>query len=148
MNDDVEARVATHETGPEPAPGASGRAPATEPDPRRWKALWVCLVAGFMTLLDVSIVNVALPSIQSGVHATPSDLQWVVSGYALAFGLTLVPAGRLGDVLGRRTVFVVGVVLFGLASLACGIAPNSTLLIVFRLVQVRPAASSTRRSRA
>ncbi|WP_082619449.1 MFS transporter [Terrabacter sp. Soil811] len=136
MNDDhVEARVATHETGREPVPGASGRAPATEPDPRRWKSLWVCLVAGFMTLLDVSIVNVALPSIQTGVHATPSDLQWVVSGYALAFGLTLVPAGRLGDVLGRRTVFVVGVVLFGLASLACGIAPNSTLLIVARLVQ-------------
>ena len=97
MNDDhVEARVATHETGRDPAPGASGRAPATEADPRRWKALWVCLVAGFMTLLDVSIVNVALPSIQTGVHATPSDLQWVVSGYALAFGLTLVPAGRLG----------------------------------------------------
>lgn len=104
-------------------------------DPRRWKALWVCLVAGFMTLLDVSIVNVALPSIQTGVDATPSDLQWVVSGYALAFGLTLVPSGRIGDVLGRRTVFVVGVVLFGLASLACGLAPNSALLVVARLVQ-------------
>jgi MFS family permease len=119
----------------EPTGRATGAAPPAEPDPRRWKALWVCLVAGFMTLLDVSIVNVALPSIQTGVDATPSDLQWVVSGYALAFGLTLVPAGRLGDVLGRRTVFVVGVVLFGLASLACGIAPNSTLLIVARLVQ-------------
>ena len=106
-----------------------------EADPRRWKALWVCLVAGFMTLLDVSIVNVALPSIQTGLQATPSDLQWVVSGYALAFGLTLVPSGRIGDVLGRRTVFVVGVVLFGLASLACGLAPNSALLVVARLVQ-------------
>ncbi|MER7070409.1 MFS transporter [Terrabacter sp. NPDC000476] len=105
------------------------------PDPRRWKALWVCLVAGFMTLLDVSIVNVALPSIQKGVEATPSDLQWIVSGYALAFGLTLVPSGRIGDVLGRRTVFVVGVVLFGVASLACGLAPNSALLVVARLVQ-------------
>ncbi len=105
------------------------------PDPRRWKALWVCLVAGFMTLLDVSIVNVALPSIQKGVDATPSDLQWVVSGYALAFGLTLVPSGRIGDVLGRRTVFVVGVVLFGLASLGCGLAPTSAMLVVARLVQ-------------
>src|SRR6476620_5947862 len=105
------------------------------PDPRRWKALWVCPVAGFMTLLDVSIVNVALPSIPTGVHATPSELQWVVSGDALAFGLTLVPAGRLGDVLGRRTVFVVGVVLFGLASLGCGLAPTSALLVVARLVQ-------------
>ncbi|MFM6849319.1 MAG: MFS transporter [Terrabacter sp.] len=116
--------------------GPGGRAPTDEaPDPRRWKALWVCLVAGFMTLLDVSIVNVALPSIQSGVDATPSDLQWVVSGYALAFGLTLVPSGRIGDALGRRTVFVVGVVLFGLSSLACGLAPSAGLLVVARLVQ-------------
>ena len=148
MNEDpVEVELASSgtddRTGHRMAPGAdhestiqaTGAAPTAEPDPRRWKALWVCLVAGFMTLLDVSIVNVALPSIQTGVDATPSDLQWVVSGYALAFGLTLVPAGRLGDVLGRRTVFVVGVVLFGLASLTCGIAPNSTLLIVARLVQ-------------
>ncbi|GAB3870490.1 MFS transporter [Terrabacter terrigena] len=97
--------------------------------------MWVCLVAGFMTLLDVSIVNVALPSIQSGVEATPSDLQWVVSGYALAFGLTLVPSGRIGDAVGRRTVFVVGVVLFGLSSLACGLAPSAELLVVARLVQ-------------
>ncbi|MHA3836163.1 MFS transporter [Terrabacter sp. AAH1] len=70
-----------------------------------------------------------------GVDATPSDLQWVVSGYALAFGLTLVPSGRIGDALGRRTVFVVGVVLFGLSSLACGLAPSAGLLVVARLVQ-------------
>jgi len=121
---------------PQPAtPSGPGDGGPQSPDPRRWKALWVCLVAGFMTLLDVSIVNVALPSIQKGVDATPSDLQWVVSGYALAFGLTLVPAGRIGDVLGRRTVFVVGVVLFGLASLGCGLAPTSALLVVARLVQ-------------
>ncbi|MGO4598860.1 MFS transporter [Terrabacter sp. 2RAF25] len=110
-------------------------APDDAADPRRWRALWVCLVAGFMTLLDVSIVNVALPSIQTGVAATPSDLQWVVSGYALAFGLTLVPSGRIGDALGRRTVFVVGVVLFGLSSLACGLAPSAGLLVVARLAQ-------------
>ena len=72
-----------------------------EPDPRRWPALWVCLVAGFMTLLDVSIVNVALPSIQSGLGATASELSWVVSGYALTFGLVLVSSGRLGDDRGR-----------------------------------------------
>lgn len=115
--------------------GTSAEPSHHEPDPRRWKALWVCLVAGFMTLLDVSIVNVALPSIQKGVEATPSDLQWVVSGYALTFGLTLVPSGRIGDALGRRTVFVVGVVLFGVSSLACGLAPTSALLVVARLVQ-------------
>jgi MFS family permease len=75
---------------------------APELDPRRWKALTVTLVAGFMSLLDVSIVSVALPSIQAGLGTTPAGVQWVVSGYALAFGLALVPAGRLGDALGRR----------------------------------------------
>ena len=114
-----------------PAPASRTEAP----DPRRWKALTVCLVAGFMTLLDVSIVNVALPSIQTGIGASPSDLQWVVSGYALTFGLTLVGAGRIGDAIGRRTVFIIGVVLFGLASLGCGLAGSAGLLVVARLVQ-------------
>jgi EmrB/QacA subfamily drug resistance transporter len=105
------------------------------PDPRRWKALAICLVGGFMVLLDVSIVNVALPSIRTGLHASQSELQWVVSGYALTFGLLLVPAGRIGDVRGRRTVFVVALGLFTLASLACGLAPTSLFLVVARLVQ-------------
>src|SRR3954463_10784670 len=65
------------------------------PDPDRWKALAVVLAAGFMTLLDVSIVNVALPSIEQGLHAQPNALEWIVAGYALALGLLLVPAGRL-----------------------------------------------------
>ena len=115
--------------------GAGSRPDPEAPDPRRWKALAVCLVAGFMTLLDVSIVNVALPSIQTGIRASPSDLQWVVSGYALTFGLTLVGAGRIGDAIGRRTVFIIGVVLFGLASLGCGLAGSAGLLVVARLVQ-------------
>ncbi|GAB3082056.1 MFS transporter [Pedococcus soli] len=106
-----------------------------QPDPRRWKALAVCLVAGFMTLLDVSIVNVALPSIEQGLSATSSDLQWVVSGYALTFGLVLVPAGRLGDATGRRRMFVAGVVVFGVASLLCGLATSSALLVAARLLQ-------------
>src|SRR5690606_24502177 len=95
-------------------------------DPRRWKALSVGLVAAFMTLLDVSIVNVALPSIRDGLGATSGDLSWVLSGYALAFGLVLIPAGRLGDARGRRTVFMLGLALFTLASGACGVAPNPT----------------------
>jgi EmrB/QacA subfamily drug resistance transporter len=107
----------------------------TAPDPRRWKALSVCLVAGFMTLLDLSIVNVALPSIRTGLHASSSDLQWVVSGYALAFGLLLVPAGRLGDARGRRTMFVVGLSLFTLSSFACGAAQSSLWLVIARLAQ-------------
>jgi EmrB/QacA subfamily drug resistance transporter len=105
------------------------------PDPRRWRALAVCLVAGFMTLLDVSIVNVALPSIERGLHAPTSDLQWVVSGYALAFGLALVPSGRIGDATGRRRMFVAGVVVFGVGSLLCGLATGSAVLVAARLLQ-------------
>ncbi|MEV0005179.1 MFS transporter [Micromonospora sp. NPDC050980] len=112
---------------PVPDPGYDGR--------RRWQALSVGLVAAFMTLLDVSIVNVAVPSIDRALDATPSDLQWVLSGYALTFGLVLVPAGRLGDARGRRTAFVVGVGLFTLTSALAGLATSSTWLIVARLVQ-------------
>ncbi|MEU6610870.1 MFS transporter [Streptomyces shenzhenensis] len=109
----------------------------TEPvaDERRWKALAVCLTAGFMTLLDTSIVNVALPSMERGLRAAQADLSLVVSGYALTYGLFLVPAGRLGDLRGRRQVFLTGVGLFTLASAACGLAPTGTWLVVFRLLQ-------------
>ena len=88
-----------------------------------------------MTLLDVSIVNVALPTIKTGLHAGDNDLQWIVSGYALALGLLLVPSGRLGDARGRRTVFMTGVALFALASAACGAAPSATFLVLARVVQ-------------
>ncbi len=105
------------------------------PDPDRWRALGVCLLAGFITLLDVSIVNVALPSIRQGLGATTSDIQWVVSGYALAFGLLLVPAGRLGDARGRRLLFLTGLALFTVASALCGAALNPTWLVLARLLQ-------------
>ncbi len=119
------------------------------PNPNRWKALAVCLVGGAMVLLDVSIVNVALPSIQKGIGAAQSELQWVVSGYALTFGLLLVPAGRIGDLRGRRVVFVSALALFTLASAACGFAPNGILLVLARLIQglaggtVTPQISAT-----
>ncbi|MFE1248615.1 MFS transporter [Streptomyces sp. NPDC058766] len=106
-----------------------------EPDPRRWKALWVTLVAGFMSLLDVSIVAVALPTIQRELHASAAEVQWVVSGYALSFGLALVTAGRLGDALDRRRIFLLALSGFVLFSAACGAAPNITLLVVARLCQ-------------
>ncbi|MEU4446902.1 MFS transporter [Actinosynnema sp. NPDC050801] len=108
---------------------------AYEPDPRRWKAFTVTLVAGFMSLLDVSIVSVALPSIQHGLGTTPAGAQWVVSGYALAFGLALVPAGRLGDAIGRRTMFLVALGGFVLFSALAGLAPTTEVLIVARLAQ-------------
>ncbi|GAA0497681.1 MFS transporter [Paractinoplanes deccanensis] len=104
-------------------------------DPQRWRALTVALVAGFMTLLDVSIVNVALPSIRDELQLSSGELQWVLSGYALTFGLLLVPAGRFGDARGRRNVFIAGLVLFTLASAAAGLATSALWLIVARLVQ-------------
>ncbi len=116
-------------------PSATDASPDAQPDANRWRALAVCLVGGFMVLLDVSIVNVALPSIQSGLKAPQTDLQWVLSGYALTFGLLLVPAGRVGDVRGRRTVFMAALGLFTLASAACGAAPSSLFLVIARLVQ-------------
>ena len=93
------------------------------------------LVVGFMTLLDVSIVSVALPSLQSDLGASPATVQWVVSGYALSFGIALVPAGRLGDAYGRRRLFLVGLVAFVLCSAAAGAAPTAELLIAARLAQ-------------
>jgi len=118
-------------TADQPAP-----VPApTEPDPRRWRALWVCMAIGFITMLDVSIVNVALPSIERGLHAGAGELQLIVAGYTLAFGLALVPAGRLGDARGRRALFVVGLVAFGLTSLGAGLAPTDSVLAVMRLLQ-------------
>jgi MFS family permease len=95
----------------------------------------VALVAGFMTLLDVSIVNVALPSIRTDLHLSSSELQWVLSGYALTFGLLLVPAGRFGDARGRRNVFIAGLVVFTLASAGAGLATSATWLVVARLMQ-------------
>ncbi|MBO8193209.1 MFS transporter [Streptomyces oryzae] len=123
----------------QPAPagraGAKSDEDAYTPDPRRWKALSVCLLVGFMSLLDVSIVNVALPAIERGLGATESALSWVVSGYALTFGLVLVPSGRIGDALGRRTAFLGGLVLFTVASMACGFAQGSGWLVGARLLQ-------------
>lgn len=112
----------------------SPETPATL-DPRRWRILYVTLAVGFMTLLDVTIVNVALPSIQQGLDASDSTIQWVVSGYALTFGLTLVTGGRLGDALGRRRMMLIGLSGFIVASLAVGMAPTAGVAVVARLVQ-------------
>jgi EmrB/QacA subfamily drug resistance transporter len=106
-----------------------------EPDPRRWLALLACCSALFMTLLDVSVTNVALPSIGRDTGAGPSQLQWVVSGYTLAFGLVPVLAGRLGDDHGRRLMFQVGVGSFVATSMLAGLAPTANVLIGARVVQ-------------
>ncbi|GLW94181.1 MFS transporter [Actinokineospora globicatena] len=107
----------------------------TDPDPRRWRALAVTQTAGFMSLLDVSIVNVALPSMQTDLGAGAGGIQWVVSGYALTFGLSLVAGGRLGDALGRRRMFLIALSVFVLTSALAGAAPNLTWLVLARLAQ-------------
>ncbi len=104
-------------------------------DPQRWKALAVLGVAYLMVVLDVSIVNVALPSIQADLNFAPENLQWVISGYALTFGGFLLLGGRVGDLLGRRWLFMVGLGAFALFSLACGLATSSGMLIAFRALQ-------------
>ncbi|MFE1644049.1 MFS transporter [Microbacterium sp. P01] len=102
---------------------------------KRWRAFWVCVTVAAITILDLSKVNVALPSIEQAFDAGSTELQLIVSGYVLTFGLFLVPMGRLGDQRSRRMLFIVGLSLFTLASLACALAPNTTVLLVSRLIQ-------------
>jgi len=105
------------------------------PDPRRWRGLWVMLLGQFAALLDVSVTNVALPSIGRSTGSTPSELQWIVTGYVLAFGLMPIIGGRLGDIGGRRRIFIVGLVGFVVASAAVGLSPDPVFIIIARVVQ-------------
>jgi EmrB/QacA subfamily drug resistance transporter len=101
----------------------------------RWWTLGLVCVSIFMLLLDITVVIVALPTIRHDLHATFTDLQWVIDAYALALAVLVLNAGALSDILGRKRVFIVGVALFALSSLACGLAPTSEVLIVFRGLQ-------------
>jgi len=111
------------------------RAAAEDGDPRRWVALAVVLVAGFMQLVDISIVNVAIPSIQRDLDATYSQIQWVLAGYQLAFAVTLITGGRLGDIFGRKRLFMLGMAGFTLASALCGLAQSPGMLVGSRFLQ-------------
>src|SRR5437870_9043265 len=117
-------------------------------DRRKWLALALLSVVQFMVVLDIAIVNVALPSIQVDLGFSQQNLQWVISAYALVFGGFLLLGGRMADLLGRRRIFLVGLVLFTLASLACGLASSAGVLIASRAVQgigaaiISPAALS------
>jgi EmrB/QacA subfamily drug resistance transporter len=117
----------TATAGPERAPG--------ETDPRRWVALAVVLIAGFMQLVDISIVNVAIPSIQRDLDATYAQIQWVLAGYQLAFAVMLITGGRLGDIYGRKRLFMTGMAGFTLASALCGLAQSMSMLIGSRILQ-------------
>jgi EmrB/QacA subfamily drug resistance transporter len=115
--------------------------PALTSDRRRWAALFVVCLAQLMIVLDVTIVNVALPSIQRDLHFSQANLTWVVNAFLVTFGSLLLLAGRLGDLAGRRRVFLAGVVTFTVASLLCGVAPSSGALIAARLLQGAGAAA-------
>jgi EmrB/QacA subfamily drug resistance transporter len=104
-------------------------------DPRRWKALFVLALVQFMIIIDITVVNVALPSIQRSLHFTGSSLAWVVDGYALMAGGLLLFGGRLGDLFGRKRLFLIGTTLFAVASFTSGAAQNHTMLILSRFAQ-------------
>jgi len=114
------------------APAASAK--TTTPG-HGWRAVSIVLVGAFMALLDTTIVNVALPSIRTGLHASPASLEWIVSGYALAYGLALVPGGRAGDRFGHKPLFLIGLTIFTLASVACGISQTQGEIVAARIVQ-------------
>src|ERR671936_782944 len=107
----------------------------TTNDRRRWMALYVLCVGMLMIVLDVTVVNVALPSIQNDLGFSQSSLAWVVNAYLIAFGGLLLLAGRLGDLISRRRVFLAGLAVFTLASLVCGLADSQEVLVAARFVQ-------------
>ena len=115
-----------------PPAGVPGQEDA---DPRRWVALAVVLIAAFMQLVDISIVNVAIPSIQRDLDATYSQIQWVLAGYQLTFAVTLITGGRLGDIFGRKRLFIIGMAGFTIASALCGLAQSPGMLIGSRVLQ-------------
>ena len=119
----------------------TGRPAAAGGDPRRWLAAIVMIVGALMDMIDVTIVNVALPTIRRDLHASATQLEWVVSAYMLAFAAALIIAGNLGDLFGRKRVFLAGVTVFGLASLAAGLSGSGAELIAARVVQGTAAAA-------
>jgi len=119
---------------------ATAKTIARDSDRRRWIALFVVCLGQLMIILDTTIVNVALPSIQSDLHFSQSSLTWVIDGYLITFGSLLLLAGRLGDLFGRKRIFLLGVAAFVAASILCGIAPSGTALVVARFLQGAAAA--------
>src|SRR3954447_25659246 len=107
----------------------------TEMNTHHWKLLAVLCAVYFMVILDAAIVRVAIPSIERDLHMSPEGLQWVANAYMLTFGALLLLGGRMGDLLGRRRLFLGGLAFFTVASLLCGVAPSGSALIAFRALQ-------------
>ncbi|MGZ9931468.1 MFS transporter [Streptomyces sp. NC-S4] len=114
--------------------------PSSPADRRRWLALAIVMTAAFMDLVDVTIVNIAIRTMREDFGASTSAIQWITAGYALAFAAGLITGGRLGDIYGRKRVFLIGIAGFTAASLLCGIAANPDILVVARLLQGGMAA--------
>ncbi|MET7408728.1 MFS transporter [Streptomyces parvulus] len=129
--------TSTQTPGTPPVPSAS---PHGVGDRRRWFALAIVMTAAFMDLVDVTIVNIAIPSIQADEGASVSQIQWITAGYALAFAAGLITGGRLGDIHGRKRVFLVGIGGFTLASALCGLAAGPEMLVAARILQGAMAA--------
>src|SRR3954465_729894 len=115
--------------------GRKGMTPESTTDRRRWLALYVLCMGVLMIVIDATIVNVALPSIQTDLGFSQSDLAWVVNAYLIAFGGLLLLAGRMGDLVGQRRVFLIGLAVFTTASLVCATAQSQGMLIGARFVQ-------------
>lgn len=121
---------------PQSAPSAAEAAEKRPTASRTaWLALIVLMLGMCMALIDTTIVNVALPTIRTSLNASEATLSWIISGYALAFGLMLIPAGRIGDRIGHKWVFFTGLALFTVASFFCGLATNDVQLVVARVIQ-------------
>jgi EmrB/QacA subfamily drug resistance transporter len=121
----------------------TGTEPARSAPRRRLRGLFAVLLAQFMLILDATVVNVALPAIRSGFELQPASLTWITNAYMIAFGGLLLLFGRLGDLFGRRRIFLAGLALFTLASVACGLAPSAIALIIARFVQGVGAAAAS-----
>ncbi|WP_189175078.1 MFS transporter [Streptomyces lasiicapitis] len=129
------------------SPSSTSTSPGHQPtkagsptDRRRWFALAIVMTAAFMDLVDVTIVNIAIPSIQRDEGASFSHIQWITAGYALALGAGLITGGRLGDIYGRKKIFLVGITGFTIASALCGFAANPDMLVASRILQGAMAA--------
>ena len=131
----AERTLGTLNAAPDRASPGPDVARPSQLDPHRWLALLVVLVAGFMDLLDVTIVNVAAPSILRDLHASYSELEWVITGYTLGFAAVLITGARLGDIFGRKRIFLIGVAGFTAASALCGAAVSPAMLIGARFFE-------------